>query len=409
MTVITHAKLKRGPNGEKDPNDFAKSGNFEALDEAIAAAKPVNDSEPEPEAEQSKPHRFHLMTPDELASRPAAEYRIKGVLPAVGIAAVYGPPKSGKTFLVMDAAAAITEGRTWFGHRTKPCHVVYVGLEGEGGLAQRWKAYRLVRGDTGKDRLRFVTAQLSLLLAEDMTDLANVIKAAGVGSGVVIIDTLNAASPGADENSSVDMGRIIAGAKRLQTALNGLVLLVHHSGKEVMRGLRGHSSLSGALDAFIEVNRDASDNREWSLIRAKDSAETAPVGFRLDVVELGTDEDGDPVTSCIVEPVDKPFKGCKVSKSEGRALVAMREVMTRLKRLPPRSCWEAPRPPKSGQIACPLPDLREHVRRTGGLSESDKPDSQDRALRRAMKGLQSNGIIEIFDDWAWLADKGGQS
>jgi hypothetical protein len=414
-SVVTFPHGPWGNDPADWPGDLAEYDRL--MREAEAAAVPVEPVEPGAgrngsAGRQPETPRFYLMTPDELASRPAAKYRIKGVLPAEGIAAVYGPPKSGKTFLVLDAAAAITEGRTWFGHRTKPCPVVYVGLEGEAGLSQRWQAYRIVRGEAGKDRLRFVTAQLSMLLAEDMTDLANVIKAAGVDAGIVIIDTLNAASPGADENSSVDMGRIIAAAKRLQAALGGLVLLVHHSGKEVGRGLRGHSSLSGALDAIIEVNRDANDNREWTLSRAKDSAESAPAGFRLDVVELGTDDDGDPITSCIVEPVEARPQGKKLSRSESRALSAMREVMTASKRVPPRSCWDAPRPPKTGQIACPVADLRAHVKRTGGLSESDNPDSNERALRRAMKGLQDAAIIEVFDDWVWLTDKadmGGQS
>ncbi|SDX68664.1 AAA family ATPase [Thiocapsa roseopersicina] len=403
MTEIIRAQLTRGPNGEKDPNDFARSGNVHLLNDAIAE---------QAKAAEPAPPRFHLMTPDELASRPAAQYRIKRVLPAEGIAVIYGPPKSGKTFIVLDAAAAITEGREWFGYRTRPCPIVYVGLEGEGGLSQRWQAYRLVKGDTGKDRLKFVTAQLSLLLADDITDLANAIKAARADAGIVVIDTLNAASPGADENSSVDMGRIIAAAKRLQATLGGLVLLVHHAGKELSRGLRGHSSLSGAVDAILEVSRDNNDNREWAVTRAKDGPESEPRPFRLGVVELGTDEDGDPITSCIVEPVEARPQGKKPSRSEARALAAMREVMSQSKRCPPRSCWDAPKPPRTGQIACPLADLRAHVKRTGGLSESDNPDSNERALRRAIKGLQDAAIIEVFDDWAWLtdkADKGGQS
>lgn len=48
--------------------------------------------------------------------------------------------------------------------------------------------------------------------------------------GVVIVDTLNRAAPGLDENSSQDMGRILAGMKRLQGITGGLVLVVHHTG-----------------------------------------------------------------------------------------------------------------------------------------------------------------------------------
>ena len=63
------------------------------------------------------------------------------------------------------------------------------------------------------------------------------------------------------------MGQIIAAAKELQTFVGGLVVLVHHTGKDASKGLRGHSSLQAALDAAIEVRRDG-DNRECSYHRA---------------------------------------------------------------------------------------------------------------------------------------------
>jgi RecA-family ATPase len=64
--------------------------------------------------------------------------------------------------------------------------------------------------------------------AQDVEDLAAILPK----GGVVIIDTLNRAAPGMDENSSQDMGRILAGMKRLQEVTGGLVLVVHHTGKD---------------------------------------------------------------------------------------------------------------------------------------------------------------------------------
>ncbi|MFO1380569.1 MAG: AAA family ATPase [Chitinivorax sp.] len=107
---------------------------------------------------------------------------------------------------------------------------------------------------------------------------------------MVCIDTLNRAAPGADKNSSQDMGLIIEAAKALQMALGGLVLLVHHTGKDAGKGLRGHSSLFAALDAAIEVSRDG-DNRAWAVAKSKDGQDGNEHPFRLEVVELG--EDGD--------------------------------------------------------------------------------------------------------------------
>lgn len=49
---------------------------------------------------------------------------------------------------------------------------------------------------------------------------------------------------GEDESSSQGMWYAVAGAKALQKAIGGLVILVHHTGKDAARGMRGHSSLN---------------------------------------------------------------------------------------------------------------------------------------------------------------------
>ena len=84
---------------------------------------------------------------------------------------------------------------------------------------------------------------------------------------------------------------------RLQEITGGLVLIVHHTGKDASKGLRGHSSLFAALDGAIEVER-SSNSRCWSAAKVKDGEDGKQVPFKLNVIELGKDSDGDPVTSC---------------------------------------------------------------------------------------------------------------
>ena len=121
--------------------------------------------------------------------------------------------------------------------------------------------------------------------------------------GLVIIDTLNRSAPGADENSSADMGTVLSMVKQMQTVLGGLVLIVHHPGKDATKGMRGHSSLFAALDAVIEVKRSG-DQREWSVAKSKDGEDGKTHNFELSVVNLGFDEDGDPITSCTIKPIE---------------------------------------------------------------------------------------------------------
>src|SRR6185369_2816376 len=134
----------------------------------------------------------------------------------------------------------------------------------------------------------------------DVPDLAETIKESG-GAGLIVLDTLNRAAGGADENSSQDMGALIAAATELQRLVGALVLLIHHTGKEANRGARGHSSLFASLDAAIEVTR-SDDRREWKVAKSKDGEDGKSHPFRLEVIEICTDEDGDLVTSCVVVP-----------------------------------------------------------------------------------------------------------
>jgi hypothetical protein len=117
---------------------------------------------------------------------------------------------------------------------------------------------------------------------------------------VVFLDTLNRAAPTSDENSSKEMGEILEAVKNLQLAIGGLVVLVHHTGKDVSRGMRGHSSLFAALDGAIEVHRN-DEKRSWSVAKSKDADDGGVMHFRLKHHLLGLDSDGENITSCTVE------------------------------------------------------------------------------------------------------------
>jgi hypothetical protein len=130
------------------------------------------------------------------------------------------------------------------------------------------KAYQAKHGRVA-DGFRFLLQGLDIRNATDRADLVQAVRAAGWNGGVLCLDTLNRAAPGMDENDSKSMGEAIGAAKAIQAELGGLVLLVHHTGKDATKGLRGHSSLHAALDAAIEVTR-TDDRREWKVAKSKD-------------------------------------------------------------------------------------------------------------------------------------------
>ena len=247
---------------------------------------------------QSPSLRYKLLRGSDLLALPPLRWCVRDVLPAVGIAAMFGASGAGKSFLILDLAAAIADGTEWCGHKVRQTAVVYVALEGQGGFQLRARAWSKHNQRNLPDGIRFVLQQFDLGNGSDVSDLAQAVNAAGRHS-VVVLDTLNAAAPTIDENASSGMGVVLQAAKDLQQQCAGLVLLVHHTGKDVTRGPRGHSSLLGALDASIEVTRD-SDVRLWRIAKAKDGADGLAGRFELKPIDLGRDDEGEPWSSCAV-------------------------------------------------------------------------------------------------------------
>ena len=255
------------------------------FDDLIEQAK----AQPEP--------RYKLLKSADIAQLPSIEWCVHGVLPTTGLAAGYGPSGSGKSFLFFDMAAAIATGAPWFNCRVVARPVVYLVLEGEGGIKQRVQAWERHHGRAVPDGMSVVTQPFTLTEKQDLADLAAVVPA----GAVVVVDTLNRAAPTTDENSSRDMGEILQACKMLQAETGGVVLLVHHTGKDATKGLRGHSSLFAAMDAAVEVSRDG-DRREWRCAKSKDSHDGVCRSFTLESMPVGVDRYGDAETSCIVVP-----------------------------------------------------------------------------------------------------------
>lgn len=370
------------PEGEArnfDACDLAQRDGLPALATVLAAA--IEPARPEP--------RYRLLGAADLRALPPLAWRVRGVLPAQGLAALYGPSASGKSFLALDMAAAIAEGSDWFGHRVTPAPVVYVALEGEGGFRLRCAAWEHANARPLPDGLRLVLQPFKLTAPQDVADLAAVVPA----GAVVFLDTLNRAAPLADENSSRDMGELLEAAKRLHALTDGLVVLVHHTGKDATRGLRGHSSLFAALDAAVEVSRDG-DRREWRVAKSKDDSDGKAYPFRLSVQQLGADPDGDPVTSCTVEPDTAAQDVQRVKLPQGGnqriAFDALRPVFKDKGRsgiagAPPlRLCIELDAAVTAVAAALPV-----------------APDRKTERARAAVAGLVSRGVLVCRDGWIW--------
>lgn len=364
-----------------DANDYA----FEHGPDALAALL---------ECSKAPPMRFKLLSGAELSNAPPMRWMVRGVLPLEGLAALYGPSGSGKSFLVLDVAAAVAGAAgDWFARRVTHCPVTYCALEGEAGMGKRIAAWSLHHNKPIPDGLRFITQAFDLLDGGDVAELGKAIQAAGGAGGLVILDTLNRAAPGADENSSVDMGNIIAAAKQLQSLIGGLVLLVHHTGKDATKGLRGHSSLYAALDGAIEVTK-TDTRREWNIAKSKDDETGAAHAFKLQVVPVGFDDEGEEVTSCAVV-ADDTIEAVKRVKlpSGGNQKIALDTLAEPLRTSKEFNKDGAP----NGHPCIRLDDA---VSLVAERMVCEGKHKSSRA-KEAVTGLVARGIYGVKGEWLW--------
>ena len=321
---------------------------------------------------------FTVIHDSQFIERDPATWHIKGVVPKAELIVVYGQSGTGKSFLVFDMAAAIATGTPWQDRKTTKSRVLFVLAEGAAGFRNRLLAYTKAHAGSFPG-VHIVTSALNLLNEQDHILLAQGIEVGG-GADLIIIDTLAAASPGADENAAKDMGVVIDHCKQLNKATGATVLLVHHSGKDQSKGARGWSGLRAAADAEIEVTRNGED-RIATVTKMKDGEDGAKFAFKLVPVEVGVDADDEPISSCIVEPATVVPSGNRKEPQPGtkeRTLLdAIRNALASDGRVTTASVIET--------VVKQLP----------------KPDGRDlrkQHFTRALQALATKGLITIEGD-----------
>jgi hypothetical protein len=248
--------------------------------------------------------RFRLKRFDEIKPSTEPDYRVKGLLPRVGLAVVWGPPKCGKSFWAFDVSMHIALDWEYRGRRVQPGPVVYCALEGGHGFAKRVEAWRQRHLGEHAGPVPFYLLDVPLDLVADHAALILAIKEQ-LGEdrpACVVVDTLNRALAGS-ENKPEDMAKFIRAADAIRLAFGCLVVIVHHCGIEGGRP-RGHTSLPGADDVQIRVEKDDSGTVTATVEHMKDGEDGAVVISRLERVELGLDHAGDEISSCVIVACD---------------------------------------------------------------------------------------------------------
>src|SRR5262245_9035109 len=212
---------------------------------------------------------------------------VKGIIPRHGTGAMFGRPRSGKTFLATDICLHVAAGIPWRGHKIVQMEVAYCSMEAGNMGENRIHAWKLHHGRAWPPGFHLTPVILNLRSTRaDAEALAADIKKRFKRVGLVVIDTLSRAMCGGNENSSDDIGALVSHCEWLAAELNCFVLLIHHCGKDEARGLRGHTSLLGAINTEIEVKRPRGEVGTAMITkqRQRDGADGTEFAFDLERV-----------------------------------------------------------------------------------------------------------------------------
>jgi len=344
--------------------------------------------------------RLRLRRVADAAEAEPRDYLVKQLMARGEFSVWWGAPKAGKSFLVLYAAWCIALGHAFMGFKVKRRRrVLYIAAEGEGGFNGRVQALAREIGDPGES-FRFIAQPV--MVGPPGNDLRDVIAAArDMGADLIVVDTLARTFGDGDENTAQDMNGFIAKLDMLRAETGAHVLVIHH-GRKDGGDLRGSGALAAAADLILKVERGAAQEPSAATVeRAKDDADGRSFGFKLRAVSLGTDEDGDPRWTCIAEPAALAAGG-PGSAPKGVAAA----VLDRIAEIATAEGVAPESVETGGARAIGRDRLRESCEHRP-VSDAAKPDSREKALRRALMVLDRAGHIGTTADWVWIRRRAG--
>jgi hypothetical protein len=248
---------------------------------------------------------------------------------------LFSDPGGAKTFLAIDIACCVATGKDFHGRYSQQGPIVYIAGEGQNGMKRRFMAWG-IRHQVDLDHAPiFLSLMPAGLCDADQVDF--IIEAVQAVAeeygppGAIFLDTVARNFGPGDENSTKDMTAFIAGVDKIREQFRSCILLVHHTGHADKSRGRGSMALKGALDTEYRLEKDETGVIRVTCTKMKDHESPPPMAFRLRTVELPfTDDQGNNVTSAILDDTEYRPPACQGKKGRGKWQTVSIEVLKRL-------------------------------------------------------------------------------
>lgn len=388
--IMRSIRLAFPPLGHGDFNAAMMAGELERIEAALDDAVPI------------KPVSMLLQFGDQPLDIDSGQYIVKGLLGRGELGSIYGPSTAGKTFVALELAWSVVLGAQFQGRRVDQAPVLYVNFEGARGFQLRMEAARRAHGPA--PWFARLTAKVNLSRGASGDGVKTIIEAskklslaAGKDVCLIVIDTLSRAMAGDDENSNSDMMAFVNLCEEIIQETGAAILVVHHTGKNPEKGMRGSSSLFASCDFVASLVGTEKDTRQIRYEKVKDGEVGVAAKFELRKVHLGIDRDGDAITSCVVCFGDGPIERRKQPSRLHRDLLRNLDQIILEGRFEV-TCEREGVP--GGRKAVRHDDLVQRCVKAG-LSAAKHPVD---VVKKEIKKLRDCGWIAMFDNLVWRID-----
>ncbi|MFC5509329.1 AAA family ATPase [Bosea massiliensis] len=376
-----------------------------------------------------RPKLTSVLWKDLDAPGPEHEYLIDGILTVGEVSMIAGPSRHGKSFAAVDEGLAVARGVPWLGNDTLRGGVIYIAAESGRGVKKRLRAYRRWHEIAPETELPFVLlpAQFDLYGSEDHTNAlledaklwdTYFKETFSVPLRLIVIDTFAAATPGADENSSKDIGQALKRATAIAAQTGANVQLVHHMNAGGTKP-RGWTGILANIDSVVTIEKhekrideDGRPIRYATMSKNKDGEDGRTFRFVLRQIETGTDKRGKPITSCVcvppkedIDPERTEDAGFNATDNDRQFLKCISDAQRADGEFPPNDLKVPARIKKVVSINKAKIVFRDRF--AGGEEGSDEQIRTRLAQRwkRAHDRMVQYGIIGSSDPWMWLTGK----
>ncbi len=250
---------------------------------------------------------FKMLSINDCIARQSFRTRwlVDGLLPVRGLAVLYGPSNSFKSFIALDLACHIAHGAPYHGRAVTQAPALYIALEGSDGvIKQRVPGWHLHYKWDGRDApLDVIETQMILTKEADALKLRRtVIKRYGRVPAFIAIDVLKRVMDGSENEDDV-VARLVRILREvfLTDEAPCLILVITHTGYADQSHARGHSDLWGSYDTRLKMEGNKESlTAVLTVERHKDAESGGQIRFKMEKVETGmVSDDGQPITTLV--------------------------------------------------------------------------------------------------------------